>query len=340
MAETETEDRTQAPSNRRRQEARERGQAAYSSELSGAAGLLAASIVLAIRGESLAASLLSIVRAPLTGAIPVSADAAAIVAHLRSVAVGLAWPLGVVLVPFALASFAAHQAQTRGLWAPVLLAPDPSRLWAVGQGGGFGTRAARGLWSLAKAVIVVSVAAWVVRADWLALHRLGGLETPDLARAAGQSLSRLLLILSAATVALGLVDFAIQHRRFEAMLSLTPDEQREDLRSTEGDPSLRSRRRRLAQFWRGDPAELLTGSTLLLTGPTGLTIVLSGGPPPRPISVKSVVNGPSGDRLRRAAGPAGVSVVSAPGLALVLSRRRPLSPGQVAELAAVWAARS
>jgi len=339
MAETETEDRTRAPSNRRRQEARERGQAAYSAELSGAAGLFAASVVLWGLGEALAGSLLAAVRAPLTGATPVSADAAEVVAHLRSLALGLAWPLGLVLGAFAAAAVAAHQAQTRGLWAPVLLAPDPARLWAAGQGGGFASRAARGLWALAKAAVVVAVAAWVVRADWPALHRLGGLDTPDLARAAGRAVTRLLLTLSAATVVLGVLDFAIQHRRFEAMLSQTPDEQREDLRSTEGDPSLRTRRRRLAQLWRGDPAELLSGASLLLSGPTGLTVVLSGGPPPsRPVSVRAAAHGPSGDRLRRAGAGAGVPVVAAPALALLLSRRRPLSADHLAALAAVWPA--
>ena len=339
MAETETEDRTQAPSTRRRQEARERGQAASSPELSASAGLLAASAVLWFRGDALASALLSIVRAPLTDpSFPVSADTASVVAHLRGLALTLSWPLGLVLGAFALAATAAHLTQTQFLWSPVRLAPDPSRLWAVGQGGAgaFADRALRGLWSLAKAAVVVAVAAWFVRADWLAFHRLALLDTPDLARAAGQSLGRLLLILSAATLALGVVDYWFQYRRFESMLSLTPDEQREDLRSTEGDPALRSRRRRLAQDWRGDPAEQLAGATLVLTGRSGLSVVLSGGPPPRLFSVRSVVHGPSGDRLRRAAGPSGIAVVSAPGLALLLSRRRTPSPEQLAELAALW----
>ena len=145
MAEAETEDRTQAPSNRRRQEARERGQAAYSPELSGAAGLLAASAALWVWGDGLAASL-AVGR-------PRAADGGgprlgrrrrgrrAPPRRWRSAWPGRsAWSLGA----FALAAFAAHLAQTRGLWAPALLAPDPSRLWAVGQGGGFADRAARG----------------------------------------------------------------------------------------------------------------------------------------------------------------------------------------------------
>ena len=49
-----SEDRTQEPSQRRRVEARERGQVARSPELTGSAGLLAASALLGIWGDDLA----------------------------------------------------------------------------------------------------------------------------------------------------------------------------------------------------------------------------------------------------------------------------------------------
>ena len=52
-----SEDRTQEPSKRRRLEARERGQVARSPELTGAAGLLAASALLGIWGDDLALAL-------------------------------------------------------------------------------------------------------------------------------------------------------------------------------------------------------------------------------------------------------------------------------------------
>src|SRR5438132_1070881 len=124
-----SEDRTQAPSKRRLQQARESGQAAHSPELTGAAGLLAAGVALWAWGDRLAGALLAGIPAPLLGAMPVSADAAEVVARFRDLAFGVAWPLGLVLSAFAAAALAAHQAQVLGLWAPALLAPDPSRLW-------------------------------------------------------------------------------------------------------------------------------------------------------------------------------------------------------------------
>ena len=334
------DDRTREPSKRRRQEARERGQAVHSPELTGAAGFLAASAALAVWGDGLAARLVALVRRPLTDAPVLSADVLEVVSRFRAETLGVAGPLGAILFAFAAAAFAAHQGQVLGLFAPGLLAPDPRRLWKLGQDPGLGSRATRGLWVLAKATIVVAAAAWVLRADWLDLQRLGGMSVASIARAAGASLGHVTLVLAAATLALGLVDFWLQHRRFDAMLRLTPEEQREDLRAMEGDPALRAQRRRIARSWRGDSPELLAGASLVLTGPAGLTVVLAGGPPPRRVLVRSIVSGPPGERLRQAAGTSGVTMVSAPALARRFAERRPPSlpptPELVADLVSLW----
>src|SRR5437868_818504 len=131
-----SEDRTQAPTARRRQMARERGQAAHSPELTAAAGLLGAAAALEVWGEGLAASMLALVREPLTTAVPVAADAVEVVGRLRHLAGGVAGPLLGILGASAATALAAHQAQVRGLWAPGLVAPDVSRLWLPGQGPG------------------------------------------------------------------------------------------------------------------------------------------------------------------------------------------------------------
>jgi flagellar biosynthetic protein FlhB len=342
----EAEDRTQAPSKRRRQLARAAGQVAHSPELTAAAGLLAASLVLSACGDGLATALAAPLREALAGpeGLPVSADAAEVVARVRRLALGVAGPLGLVVGAFAAGALAAHQAQVGGLWAPGLFAPDPARLWAPARGSGPGLagQATRGLWSLARAVVVAAVAAWVVRSDGPGLQSLGGLDAPAIARASGAVLRHLALTLAAATAALGLVDFALRYARFEAMLRMTPEQSREDMRSAEGDPALRARRRRLARAWRHDPAEVLAGASLVLTGPSGLAVVLSGGPPPRPVSIRSTASGPPGERLADAAETMGVPRADAPSLARRLARLRPpalrLTPDLLTELAPHWPA--
>lgn len=335
-----SEDRTQEPSKLRRQQARERGQVAHSPELTGSAGLLAAVIVLGFWGQEITGALVKLLREPLLGTPLITADPGEVVTRLRQLTLGALWPILPVVGAVVVAALGAHQAQVRGLWAPGLLAPDPTRLWTLGQGQGIVTRGGRGVWSLIKTVAIVVVAAWSIRLGWLDFQQFGAMDPPTLARAVGGTLWRLATWLAVTTVVLGLIDFALQHRRYETLLRTTPEEHREDQRSAEGDPALRSKRRRLVKAWRGDSPELLVGASLILTGPSGLTLVLAGGPPPRSVSLRSAVQGASGQHLRIAAEAAKLPQVAAPDLARRLIGRRgpalPLPAEALAELASIW----
>jgi flagellar biosynthesis protein FlhB len=339
---SETEDRTQAPSKRNRQQAKEQGQAAQSPELTAAAGLLAASVVLALWGDRLFLTLLSLVRDSLCNPPPVAlaGDPVQVVSTLRSASLALIAPLGATLAAFSIAAFATHQGQVRGLWVPALLAPDPSRLWTIGSGQRWVSRGGRGVWSLAKAAILLTVAFLVLRFDWRWFQLLGRVDPPALARAVGQASSYLLLILAAATLVLGLIDFAIQFQHVESLLRLSPEQHREDMRAVEGDPALRGRRRRLARSLRFDSHEILAGASLILTDPSGLSVVLAGGPPPRAVSIRSIVTGPSSQRLCKLAEQFQVPEISAPALTRRLAQLRPphLSPtGEMgAQIRLIW----
>ncbi len=69
-----------------------------------------------------------------------TADPIAVAAKVRGLILGLGWPLGSIVLGFAAGALAAHQVQVRGLWAPGLLVPDLSRLWAFSSGPGFADR--------------------------------------------------------------------------------------------------------------------------------------------------------------------------------------------------------
>ncbi|WP_165246339.1 EscU/YscU/HrcU family type III secretion system export apparatus switch protein [Paludisphaera soli] len=316
-----SEDRTQPASPMRRQLAREQGQAAHSPELTAAAGWLVAVSLLTAFETRLTGSLVALVRAPMTGPAAPLADAADLAWVVRDAAAGVVLPVAAVLAGFALGAFAAHQFQTRGLWAPALLAPDPSRLWRVGRGGGFGMKVERGVWSVAKALILSAVAAWGVRSRWGALQGLSFLDFPDAARGAFAILTAPAWALAAAMIAVGLVDYGLRFARFEAMLRTTPEEQREDLKTIEGDPKVRASRRRLAQALRDGTPELLEGSSLALLGDAGLIVVLAGGPPPRKVFVRVVARGAAALSIRGAAARSGLPMVDAASLALRIASR-------------------
>jgi flagellar biosynthetic protein FlhB len=140
------------------------------------------------------------------------------------------------------------------------------------------------------------------------------------------------------------VDYGLRYSRFEAMLRTTPQEQREDQRTMEGDVGVRAHRRRIARAWRADAPDVLAGASLVLTGPGGLTLVLSGGPPPRQVAIRTSAVGEAGQSLRRAAESARIPRVEAGALARHLARQPApgltITAAQVAELAAIWPPRS
>jgi flagellar biosynthetic protein FlhB len=335
-----SEDRTQPPSKRRRQLARQHGQVAHSPELTAAVGWLAAVAVLAVLADDLTLGLTKVVHASLTTSVDLMTDRAAVVAQVRGLFVGLSWPLAVILAGFAVGALAAHQFQVRGLWATNLIAPSVGRLWTVTSGAGLAVRAERAVWSMFKAAVLVAAAAWAIRAGWSDVLRLGGLESAALAKGAGQVVLGLAWTLAAVLLTLGVVDYGLRYRRFESMLRTTPQEQREDRRVIEGDPATRSQRQRVARAMRGDPPELFVGASLILTGTAGLTLVLGGGPPPRRVTVRTAAKGPAGTRLRRSAQAKNLVQVDAPELARRLARRpsaqTPLPAELIAELAAIW----
>jgi flagellar biosynthetic protein FlhB len=339
-----SEDRTQRPSKRRRQLAREQGQVAHSPELTAAAGWLVGLVLLGFWGGELAQNLVGLAHGSLAGRPVVWIDPTGLVAHARGQVMAVAGPLGVILGGVLAGALAAHQMQVRGLWAPALVAPDPARLWALGREGVLAARLERAAWVVIKAIVLVAASVWAVRAQWAELQHLSELEASALAGAAGLTVLQPARVLGIIMLGLGLVDFGLRYLRFEATLRTTPQEQREDQRVMESDPSLRAKRRRLAQAWRGEAPELLTGASLIVNGTGGLTVVLIGGPPPRRVSVRAVAQGNTGLQLRRTGAAARLPHVDAPGLARLVAREATsgsslplaLPAGLTAEVAALW----
>jgi flagellar biosynthetic protein FlhB len=191
-----------------------------------------------------------------------------------------------------------------------------------------------------KAAVIVAAMVWAIGSGWSNLLQLGGMEAPALAQAGGRIVLHVAQVLAVVLIILGLADYTLRWRRFEQMLRTTPSQQREDRRVMEGDPAARSQRRSLAKAWRTDSPEVLAGASLVLAGSRGLTLVLTGGPPPRKVTIRIIARGSSGLRLRRSAETNQVSMIDAPNLARRLASRpmagSTLAAELLADLAAIW----
>jgi flagellar biosynthetic protein FlhB len=335
-----SEDRTQPASKHRRQMAREQGLVVHSPELTAAAGWLVAVVLLSFHTRDLAGSLAGSIRGAMAGPTPIAAGPDELISRLRSQFLAIAVPFAIILGGFAAGSILAHQCQVRGLFAPSHVAVDPSRLWNFPGGSGLGAMIERNVWAVVKSAALIGAGIWTIRAVWGDLLRTAQLEIPDLARSAGSIMFQQAIVLAAVLAVLGLIDYFLRHRRFEAMLQTTPQQQREDQQLVEGDLSLRSRRRQIANARRGEAADILAGASLALFGDGGLVVIIAGGPPPRKVHVRSALSGEPALRLRRAVAQAKLTRVDAPALARRLGHKefatRPIPPDLADKLAGIW----
>jgi flagellar biosynthetic protein FlhB len=333
-----SEDRTQAPSARTRSVARERGIVPRCGELTAAVGLLAAASLLGIWGKPLGNGLRSAVvqssRNPSIGVTP-----AEVSASLTRIFEPIVPPFMGIVLGTAIAMILAHQLQVRGYWSPALILPDPQRLWGAFGGRGFGERAIRGVWSSARAAALAAAAIGVVlsRRDQIA-----ALALSDFSTAIGSAFEivwRVSIALAAASLILGLADYALQVWRVEARLRQSPEEFREDQKAVDGDPAVKARRLRLARTWRVDSVHAILGASAIVTGNGDLTVVLAGSPASR-VTIRAVATGAAGRRLSESARGRGVAAVHEPALARKLARRPPhpvpLPQSVLKDLKEIW----
>lgn len=339
------EDRSQAPSQHRRQQARAQGLVARSGELTAAAGLLAGVVLLGVWGEALAAGLDTVLRASWAGDLgPVGVPEVA--ARLRQAALAVLMPLATIVGGIVLAMLATHTLQTAGFWAPTLLAPDVSRFARAWQGGSdLPARLGRSSWTLVRALVLIVVATLAVRQALPALARLDRLEGGHLVAASAALVRQFAFTAGLTLLVLGAIDYALQWRRLEAALRVSPEQFREELKSLDGDPAVRARRLRVARGRLNDPQQALKGAAVVLTGPGGLTVVLAGSPPPGAVQVRQVSRGAAATAIVRAAQKQKLRRLEAPELARWFAGARyaggrapvpALPPELAAELARRW----
>src|SRR5688500_16224273 len=244
MADEFDQDRTEAPSQRRRQNARREGNVARSGDLCAAAVLVGLLLTLRMLGPRILESwrqitllLLepeSMIRASdLDGVLPVvAAHTAVAVLPLPLVAVGL--------------SVAANLGQVGFLFVPTKVSPrfdhiDPGRgLARIFARKGTYVALLLNLLKLAAVALVAWIAIQAELPGLLALPRLDA--GPSLA--AGMAITFVIALkIAVCLLVLGVVDYGYQRWSHERQLRMTRQQLRDELRSTEGDPQVKARRR-------------------------------------------------------------------------------------------------
>jgi len=238
-------DKTELPTDRRRQEVREKGNVAKSVDLNAAALMIAAAMAMAFLGHSLVYTLADFLSASLRGPAWDRLDQGLLMKHLAGNGTLVLKALVPFLLMMAVAAIVANLAQVGFLISTEVLQPKFSRLNPLeGVKRIFSIQGLVKLAiSVAKLVLFTSLAAWFI---WTSLGQFLSFTGGDLAGSAaatGRALIGLAFLLSLSLLALALLDYGYQRWKFEQDLMMTKQEVREEMRQMEGDPMIRARRR-------------------------------------------------------------------------------------------------
>jgi flagellar biosynthetic protein FlhB len=270
-------ERTEAPTPRRRQEAREQGQVARSQEINAAVGLLIGVWLLGGPGVQLAIQLQAITLNAIERLPRAQADGD----WLRGELVGDLNLLLPSLLPIVfglmLSGIVVTLIQTRMFWANKRITPDLNRLNPLN---GFKRLLSmQGLVEMLKAllklVIVGLLAFNFLRNEQAALI---GLVQTDLSNAIGSFVrlaSALATRIAIVYFLMAILDYAYQRHQLEKSLKMTKDEVKEDFKRMEGDPFIRGRiRQQQRRMARARMMSQVPQADVIITNPTHLALAL------------------------------------------------------------------
>src|SRR6185437_6945303 len=269
--------RTEDPTPRRLQQARESGDVVRTQDLPSVASLLAVAGVVALGGgwlsRNLAAALLPFIAAPDT--MRLDGDDGV---HIARMAMEAAAPaVGAVVLAAAAAGVFGNLIQTGFLFSPERLAFDPSKL-SITQGlkrvfglDGF----AQWIKSLVKVFLTGALAWWILQPHLAEFTNLAGFEPIATMSFALDVLRRLVFAVGAFLLVVAGADWLWQRQRFMTRMRMTKEELKEDFKQSEGDPHIKARQRQLrTERARRRMMQSVPEATVVVMNPTHYAVAL------------------------------------------------------------------
>jgi flagellar biosynthetic protein FlhB len=314
--------KTEEPTPRRLQQAREKGEVAKTPDLAPLAALAATAAVLALAGGWLARdmtyALLPFIQHPddfqlaKGGGLDVAYDAI----------MAMALPLALILFTAALAGAAGNLIQHGFMWSPDRLAPKMEKVSPLaGFKRIFGIDGlVQFLKSLLKVTLTGLVAWWVLQPHAAQLQNLPALGPAAILPYSADLMRRLMFGVLALMLVITGADWFWQRYRFMQRMKMTKEELKEDFKQSEGDPHIKARQRQLRiEKSRRRMMQAVPEATVVIMNPTHYAVALKyeaeGGGAPQCVAkgVDALAL-----RIRDIAKEAGVPVIEDPPLARAL----------------------
>ncbi|MBY0562815.1 MAG: flagellar biosynthesis protein FlhB [Hyphomonadaceae bacterium] len=248
MAErTEDDEKTEEPTPRKLEQAREKGDIVYSTEVSAAMSLLAATAVVAFMAGPVTSQLTHGLIGFLAIPEQYSMQPNALLSLAGSVCLKLLMVFGLTALVFAGAGIASRYIQDQPTFSAEKLNPKLDKLNPVeGAKRVFGKAAAANfLKSLAKLVLVGAVLVWTLWPSDASLERMPLLDVNALLPLAQDRIVGMMMALASAAAVLGAVDYVFTRQSYMHRMRMSPREIKEEMRQSDGDPMLKAKLRQI-----------------------------------------------------------------------------------------------
>ena len=324
MASDEFGDKTEQPTDHRRQEAREKGNVARSQDLNAAGHMIAAAFVLLMLGIPTIRSLAGLMQESLRGPAWREIDESFVMKVFWDRAEQIASGVIPILLLMIVTALFFNVVQVGFLISPDALMPKLNRLDPIqGVKRIFSIQSTVKLFiSLGKLAVVITIAALSIAFSLPGFLHLSDQPPPLILYVIQQAIARLAFELAIALIVLALLDFAFQKWKQERDLRMTKQEVREELKQMEGDPLIRQRRkdahRKLTQF---RELQAVKDADLVITNPTQIAVALKYDP--ETMMAPAVVAKGMGEiatHIRRVAAEHGIPIIERKPLAQALYR--------------------
>jgi flagellar biosynthesis protein FlhB len=276
--ENDTSDKTEDPTQKRLDDAHDRGDVAKSQEINTWFVISGATLVLSTFSGSIGGGILMPLRNLIVNSWIIRADGPGLLALARSLELAVIAAIGMPLLMLALAAIAGNMVQHRLVWSGEALKPKLSKI-SPGAGAKriFGKQAAA---NFAKGVFkVIALGAVMTAILWPERHRLESFMHFDPAMILDVTTNLTVHLMGAVVAMLAVVaiaDYLFQYRQWFERQKMSLQEMKEEFKQSEGDPHVKARLRQLrAARMKKRMMAAVPKASVVITNPTHYSVALS-----------------------------------------------------------------
>jgi flagellar biosynthetic protein FlhB len=274
----DTSDKTEDPTQKRLDDAHDRGDVAKSQEINTWFVIAGATLVLSTFSGSIGGGIMMPLRNLIANSWMIHADGPGLLALAQSLEYALIAALGVPLLLLALAAIAGNMIQHRLVWSGESLKPKLSKISpGVGAKRVFGKQAAA---NFAKGLFkVITLGAVMTAILWPERHRLESFMHFDPGMLLGATTGLTVHLMGAVVAMLAVVaiaDYFFQYRQWYERQKMSLQEMKEEFKQSEGDPHVKGRLRQLRQArMKKRMMAAVPKASVVITNPTHYSVALS-----------------------------------------------------------------